>query len=104
MADDPAKTTEQQVAKAAGVSLSWLNLAVSILSMAEKLLPAFLVAWNNSLQQKNKQLSLKLDKAKLDGKVVAYKDAQNENDTGKNSKQLIDEFLNSKSSGGSDSK
>lgn len=99
MADEPKAT---DVAKDAAVtSFTWLNLAINALSLMEKLLPAFLVAWNNTLQQKNRELSLKLDKAKLDATVTAYKTQEAKQNDSKDPKDVIDNFLSEPSSGGS---
>ncbi len=102
MSDDPSN---KELAKtAAASSLTWLTLAVNALSLFEKLLPAFLVAWNNSLQQKNKELTLKLEKAQLDAKLLVFKDLEERENAQKNPADVIDQFLGDKSGDGSTDK
>jgi hypothetical protein len=101
MTDTPTTDAAKQ---AATTTVSWLTLAVNALSLLEKLLPAFLVAWNNSLQQKNRELSLKLDKAKLDANVVAYKALEEKANDEKKPVDVINDFLNSRSSAKSNPK
>lgn len=62
MADDPTPMGEK---------ISAASLLVRLLAILEKVLPAFLVAWNNSLQQKNKQLRLQNAKLETTIKVEA---------------------------------
>lgn len=45
--------------------LSWLSLAAKALSFLQAVLPAFFVAWNNSLMNKNQELTGRLEHAKL---------------------------------------
>lgn len=68
-----------------------LSLLAQLLGLLERVLPAFLVAWNNQLKQRNKQLELKLQKKEVEQKVEGFKEAQ---DDGKNPAQTIDSFLN----------
>jgi hypothetical protein len=67
------------------------TMALKVFGLIEKLLPAFLIAWNNSLQQKNKRLELKLETKEIE-KAIEIKSAEIMND-GKTSKQVIDDFL-----------
>ena len=70
-----------------------LSLIARFLGLLEQILPAFLVAWNNQLKQKNKQLELKLEKAGIEAEVIAKKEAiSNES---QDPSVVIDKFLQS---------
>lgn len=69
------------------------NLLLKFVGILERVLPAFLVAWNNQLQQKNKQLELKLEQKEIEQKIEE-KSKEILND-GKTSKEIIDKFLGS---------
>ena len=71
--------------------LTLANMAMKLFGLIEKLLPAFLIAWNNSLQQKNKRLELKLETKEIEEKI-AVKSQEIMNDA-KTPKQTIDDFL-----------
>jgi hypothetical protein len=70
--------------------LSWLSLASNLLSILESLLPAFFVAWNNSIRAKNQALQQKVSlmQVKLDEANDAKKPASNAS-----SRSTIDSFL-----------
>ncbi len=69
------------------------NLLFKFVGILERVLPAFLVAWNNQLQQKNKRLELKLEQKEIEKKIEDNsKEILND---GKSSKEVIDKFLNS---------
>ena len=68
--------------------LTLVSLVVRILSLVEKLLPAFLVAWNNELRNKNKSLEIRLDHEKLKQTLETNHDKPLEDP-----KAVIDQFL-----------
>lgn len=70
------------------------NLLVRLLSLIEQLLPAFLVAWNNQLRQKNKALELKLEHSEVKAKVEEKKKELLANE--KEPSRIIDDYLNGK--------
>lgn len=82
---------EPQAPSSLDEKITLANMALKVIGLIEKLLPAFLIAWNNSLQQKNKHLELKLETKEIE-KIVEIKSAEIMND-GKTSKQVIDDFL-----------
>lgn len=81
---------DQQADLANKVTLA--TLVFKFIGILERVLPAFLVAWNNQLRQKNKQLELKLEQKEIEEKIENHsKEILND---GKNSKEVIDKFLN----------
>ena len=71
--------------------LDTLSLFARLLGLIERLLPAFLVAWNNKLRQDNKQLELKLELKELEDRVAEKRGGVREKDA----KIVIDSYLDS---------
>lgn len=71
--------------------LDALMLASRFLSLIEKLLPAFLVAWNNHLKLQNARLRAKLEQKEIDALVAAKKQELANDD--KSSVDTINDFL-----------
>jgi hypothetical protein len=84
MANEP--TTE-----AVKSGLSWLTLASKALSVIESLLPAFFVAWNNSIRQKNQALQQQVRLMEVKLAEVSEKPACHDS-----SRTAIDSFLGRK--------
>ncbi len=73
--------------------LSALSLGYKFLALLERVLPAFLVAWNNQLRQRNKKLELTLEKKELEEKIEDFSDHKNKDK--KDAKTIINNFLKS---------
>lgn len=71
--------------------LSWLSLAAKCLSFLQAILPAFFVAWNNSLTRKNKELEGRLSHEKLKHRARDKDDEIKNRDS--SSTSIIDHFL-----------
>lgn len=71
--------------------LDWLMMASRLLSLVEKLLPAFLVAWNNQLKLQNARLRAQLEQKQIDADVAAKKQELANDD--KNPTDTINDFL-----------
>lgn len=61
--------SEKPVAK-----IEYLKILAQFLGVIEKLLPAFLISWNNYLQQKNSALKFTIEKMEVEKKVHAFKE------------------------------
>ncbi len=72
-------------------NLEKLSLLAKFLGLLEKVLPAFLIAWNNQLKQNNKQLELKLEKKEIQDEVREKKE-QIASES-KDPKEVINKFL-----------
>jgi membrane protein required for beta-lactamase induction len=83
----------QQAAASLSEKITLATLVFKFIGILERVLPAFLVAWNNQLRQKNKQLELKLEQKQIEEKVEA-KLKEIDGDA-KSSKEVIDKFLSS---------
>lgn len=71
------------IKKQAAESLSWLSLVAKALSFLQAILPAFFVAWNNSLTRKNAELQGRLAHAELKLRVKIRQEAiKNDKSTG----------------------
>ncbi len=88
-----AAENSPQAANSLSEKITLATLVFKFIGILERVLPAFLVAWNNQLRQKNKQLELKLEQKEIEEKVEA-KAKEIETD-GKTSKEVIDKFLSS---------
>lgn len=85
------KETLVQVAKATPVKL--IELGLSFFAVIRELVPAFLLAWSNSLRQKNRELEVKLEHAKLKENVRDHKDASELTNANSSPRDTIDNFL-----------
>lgn len=74
-----------------------LTLAARILALLEKLLPAFLVAWNNHLQQKLKRAEYLVKKSETEQKILAARHSIEIKNHGIKDEEIIDNFLKRKS-------
>jgi len=66
-------------------SLNALSLLAQFLGLIERVLPAFLVAWNNQLRQRAKESELRLDHAEAKLAIEAKKnelEASSQNERG----------------------
>jgi len=71
--------------------LSWISLAAKALSFLQAMLPAFFVAWNNSLTRKNKELEGRLEHSQLKHRARDREDEIKNRDS--SSTAIIDSFL-----------
>lgn len=76
---------------------SFLSLA---LTLVESLIPAILVIWNNSLRQKNKELTVHLARETMDKNVAVFKAEEAAENDKKDSVTIIDDFLGNESVAG----
>lgn len=83
-----------------GSSLS--SLALSLVELFQKLLPAFLVAYSDALRQKNRGLAIALEKSTLETRVETHKLEAARVDATKNPEDVIDQFLSDASSASRD--
>jgi hypothetical protein len=74
--------------------LSWLTLVAKLLSVLESLLPAFLVAWNNALRQKNRDLQQDVDLLKIKMKEESNCHAKDSQPVSR--RKFIDSYLSRK--------
>lgn len=74
-------------------SLTWLRLAAQFLGLLERLLPAFLVAWNAELARRNAELRTRLAEARMRARIRGKKDAELAKSDGKSDQQIIDDML-----------
>lgn len=80
MSDEPSKS-------------SLTSLALRGLSLLEKLLPAFLVAWNNALRMKARRAEIVNDRLEVEVKVLKEEKRLEAENAGHTPKQVIDDFL-----------
>lgn len=74
-----------------GFSLT--SLALSLVDLFQKLLPAFLVAYSDALRQKNRGLAVALEKSKMETRVETHKLEVARVDAAKAPEDVIDQFL-----------
>ena len=72
---------------------SLTSLALRGLSLFEKLLPAFLIAWNNALRMKARKAEAVSDRVEVELKVNIEEKRIEAANAGKSPKALIDDFL-----------
>lgn len=71
----------------------WVSLVMAFLGVLEKFLPAFFVAWNNALRQKNAELSSKLKLNEVQKQVEQEHAKVIEKHAGKTDRDVLDDFL-----------
>jgi hypothetical protein len=80
-------------------NIAWLEMLVKLISLAEKLLPAFLMAWNQRLKDKNLELTREVERLKLE-RVIADEKAKIEKETsGRSSTDIVRDFLDRRKGG-----
>ena len=77
-------------------SLSWLQLAASVVSFLQAILPSFLVAWSDHLMQKNRELKQKLEQEQMKRRVDHEQTRLADENRDKSSRAIIDGFLKRK--------
>ena len=88
---DQNQTPEAPTSLSDKVTLA--TLLFKFMGILERVLPAFLVAWNNKLREDNKKLELKIEKKEIDDKVK-QKVEEIKNDSSSD-EEIVNKFLNS---------
>lgn len=70
------------------------SIAFRFLSLLERVLPAFLVAWANHYKARNKELEAQLVLAKVNADIVEKKHASEKEELTSKPVDVIDSFLN----------
>jgi hypothetical protein len=78
-------------------ALTKLGLLAKLLGLLERLLPAFLVAWNNELRNRAKKAEFKAEKLDSDLKITRHKLLLDYRNHGIKNEEIIDNFLKRKS-------
>lgn len=88
---------DQKPENVATSTVTKLSLLAKLLGLLERLLPAFLVAWNNELKNRAKKAEFKAEKAEATLKMTRYGFLLQNKNRGIKDEEIIDNFLKRKS-------